>query len=88
MIERFMKKKEKMSCLITDFIENSVLEKWSEKYAEEFPDVFKVEISLCPMKVVKISDRYETKEQLDFDNNFERVAAYTDLYVMNIEDDK
>lgn len=82
-----MNKKEKMALLITDFVTNGLLEKWSEKYMEEFPDVFKVEISLVPTKVVKISDRYETKEQLEIDDHFERVAGYTDLYVMNLEDE-
>lgn len=83
-----MNKKEKIAFLITDGVINSLLEKWSEKYGEEFPDVFRVEISLQPMKVVKISDRYETKEHLMIDDHFERVAGYNDLYVMNIEDDK
>ena len=83
-----MNKKEKIALLINDFLINTLLEKWSGQYGEEFPDAFRVEISLVPEKVVKISDRYETKEQLFTDEHFERVAGYNDLYVMNLEDDK
>lgn len=81
-----MNKEENIALLINDFVSNTLLEKWSEKFGKEFPDVFRVEISLQPMKVVKIFDRYETKEHLMTDDHFERVAGYTDLYVMNIED--
>lgn len=82
-----MNKKEKMAFLITDYITNTLLEKWSEKYGEEFPEVFCVEISLVPKKVVKISDRYETKEHIMDDEHFKRVSGYSDLYVMNLEDE-
>lgn len=79
-----MNKKEQIGLLINKFVKNTLLEKWSENNGEEFPDVFRVEISLCPMKVVKISDRYEVTEQLDIDNHFKKVDDYTYL---NIEDD-
>jgi len=83
-----MNKKEQIGDFIKEFVTNELLERWSEKYSEEFPDVFRVEISLCPVKVLKISDRYETKEELVPDDHFERVAGYTNLFVMNFEDEK
>lgn len=82
-----MNKKEQIIEFINEFVTNELLEKWSEKYSEEFPDVFRVEISLCPLKVLKISDRYETKEELVTDEHFERVSGYNNLCVMNFEDE-
>lgn len=82
-----MNKKEQIALLINDYVKKGLLEKWSEKYGEEYPDVFNVAIYLCPMKVVKTSDRYGTKEELEFDEHFEKIASDTKLYVMNLEDE-
>lgn len=35
-----------------------------------------------------MNDNHKTKEGLIWDDHFENVAGYADLYVMNIEDDK
>jgi len=76
------------SALLMEAVERNFEEAWKEKYGENYPALFDVRIAFVPEKVVKISDRYETKEHLMIDDHFERVAGYSDLYVMNLEDDK